>query len=516
MNLAYFMNVKNNIEFDSVPPNPEATIESSRSLGYDLNIAIADIIDNSISAEAKNIWIHYEWLNNETYFSIIDDGNGMLKNELIEAMRLGTISPKNKRDKKDLGRFGLGLKTASFSQCRVLTVKSKKDSLDSLRKWDLNHVSKVNDWQLLRTADNFSQKILDKKLQSLQSGTVVLWQDLDRLITLEDEEEKNKDYFYEKIADLRKYLSMIYHRYLSGSNAIKIFLTPDLNDCDNYKIIGWDPFCISNSHTEEIGSETLIYKKNKISVTPYVLPHHSKFLSKKDHENAGGPNGWNQHQGFFIYRNKRLLLPGGWLGFYKQEDHYKLARIRVDIPNSMDEEWKIGIKKATVFPPDTFKKELKRIAQITREKATKAYRYRGKLDKRGNPEIKKYVWNRTVKTRTGEVKYSINMKHPLINDALNNAKDKKELHDLLNLIAKTVPVETIVQSDRENPDAHTLGSNKSEIDGIEIIDKFEKLLKSLINDGFSEDQAFQTVMSIEPFNIYSKEIYLHKGFKNNE
>ena len=228
MNLAYFMNVKNNIEFDSVPPNPEATIESSRSLGYDLNIAIADIIDNSISAEAKNIWIHYEWLNNQTYFSIIDDGNGMLENQLIEAMRLGTISPKNKRDKKDLGRFGLGLKTASFSQCRVLTVKSKKDSLDSLRKWDLNHVSKVNDWQLLRTADNFSQKILDKKLQSLQSGTVVLWQDLDRLITLEDEEEKNKDYFYEKIADLRKYLSMIYHRYLSGSNAIKIFLTPRL------------------------------------------------------------------------------------------------------------------------------------------------------------------------------------------------------------------------------------------------------------------------------------------------
>ena len=99
MNLGYFMYVKNNIEFDSVPPNPEATIESSRSLGYDLNIAIADIIDNSISAEAKNIWIHYEWLNNQTYFSIIDDGNGMLKDEQIEAMRLGTISPKNERDK---------------------------------------------------------------------------------------------------------------------------------------------------------------------------------------------------------------------------------------------------------------------------------------------------------------------------------------------------------------------------------------------------------------------------------
>ena len=181
---------QNKLDYDNCPPNADATIESIRSLGYDLGIAVSDIIDNSISAGADTIWIYYEWKKADSYISIIDNGKGMQETELIEAMRLGTISPTEKRDEKDLGRFGLGLKTASFSQCRILTVKTKPKSDSYVRKWDLNHVNKVNDWQLLKSTDDSSDKIMKQKLNSLSTGTVVLWQGLDRLITLDDKDEK--------------------------------------------------------------------------------------------------------------------------------------------------------------------------------------------------------------------------------------------------------------------------------------------------------------------------------------
>jgi len=508
----------NNLDYDNCPPNADATIESIRSLGYDLGIAVSDIIDNSISAGADTIWIYYEWKEADSYISIIDNGKGMQETELIEAMRLGTTSPTEERDEKDLGRFGLGLKTASFSQCRILTVSTKQQSGSYIRKWDLNHVNKVNDWQLLKSTDDASEKIMDRKLNTLSTGTVVLWQGLDRLITLDDEDENNQEYFYNKISSLREYLGMIFHRYLTGPKSTKIILSPDCNEDDKeYKIAPWDPFITANSFTVDEGSETLRYKDNKIKVNPYILPHHSKYKTKKDHVNAGGPWGWNRHQGFFIYRNKRLLMPGGWLGFFKQEDHYKLARIQVDISNNMDEEWKIGIKKVTVIPPDIFRKELKRIANITRDAATKAYRYRGKLDKRGNPEVKEFVWKRSLNTRTGEVKYVIDQKHPVIEKYLSEIKDKASFKNILNLIAKTIPVETIVQSDRENPDGHTLGINEAKIDGIPVIDWYEAHMDLFVNKvGLAEEEAFRKLSKVEPFNLYAEEIETIRGLALSE
>ncbi len=509
---------KNTLNFDNCPPNANATIESIRSLGYDLGIAVSDIIDNSISAGADTIWIYYKWDEADSYLLITDNGKGMREKELIEAMRLGTTSPTEERDEKDLGRFGLGLKTASFSQCRILTLKTKQNSDSYIRKWDLNHVHMVNDWQLLKSTDASSEKILDQKISSLTTGTVVLWQGLDRLITLDDEDESNQEYFYKKISDLREYLGMIFHRYLTGLQSIKIILSPECTEDDNkYKIASWDPFITSNSFTLDLGTETLRYKNNKIKVNPYILPHHSKFKAKMEHENAGGPCGWNRHQGFFIYRNRRLLMPGGWFGFFKQEDHYKLARIRVDISNNMDEEWKIGIKKVTAAPPDIFRKEFLRIAKITRDLASKAYRYRGKLDKRGNPEVKEFVWKRSHNTRTGQVRYIIDQKHPVIEKYLSGINDKASFKNILNLIAKTIPVETIVQSDRENPDAHTVGINEAKIDGIPVMEWYDAHMDLFVNQaGMTEEEAFRKLSIIEPFNLYAKEIETRRGLSISE
>src|SRR5579872_5411751 len=127
----------NKPDFDIVAPDASAMIESLRAFGYDLPTAIADLIDNSISAGAKNVWLNFRWNGPDSFISVADDGCGMSRTTLINAMRAGSRSPLDPRTPADLGRFGLGLKTASFSQCRRLTVASKeKKNSTCIRRWD--------------------------------------------------------------------------------------------------------------------------------------------------------------------------------------------------------------------------------------------------------------------------------------------------------------------------------------------------------------------------------------------
>ena len=135
----------------SAIPEASSMIETFRAIGYNIETAIADIIDNSISANSKNIWINFEWKGSKTWLSIKDDGIGMNDAELIQAMRPGSKNPLQERNQKDLGRFGLGLKTASFSQARKLTVISKKADYKSVFwTWDLDFVNKTGNWDLIK------------------------------------------------------------------------------------------------------------------------------------------------------------------------------------------------------------------------------------------------------------------------------------------------------------------------------------------------------------------------------
>ena len=141
-------------EYDDCAPDASAMVESMRAYGYTLSTAIADLVDNSIAAKCKNVWLSFEWGGQNSWISVTDDGKGMSEKVLVNAMRLGSLSPLEERDPSDLGRFGLGLKTASFSQARRLTVISRTRSVqESIRRWDLDHLAQpeVKGWQLLRT-----------------------------------------------------------------------------------------------------------------------------------------------------------------------------------------------------------------------------------------------------------------------------------------------------------------------------------------------------------------------------
>ncbi len=323
-------------------PKPEAMINSLRAFGYDVAMAIADLVDNSVFAQARTITIDYDWNNGKPWVRILDDGKGMSEPQLKEAMRLGSTNPLEVREATDLGRFGLGLKTASFSQCRLLTVKSKTTiSKATVRCWDLDHVQTSKKWELLTTASHTSNLLtgLDEQTQ----GTIALWQKLDRLANDEENpQDSAEEHFLDRFRQVEQYLEMVFHRYLSGEGRINIVV-------GRHVCKPWDPFLMANKFTQEMSNERLA--GGDVIVKPYVLPHVSK-RSLTENTTGAGLYGWNAHQGFYVYRNKRMIIPGGYLDFdFTPEEHFKLCRILVDLPNHLDHEWCIDVRKAVASPP---------------------------------------------------------------------------------------------------------------------------------------------------------------------
>jgi len=491
---------------DHVPPKADSLLESSRSYGYDLKTALADVIDNSITAKAKNIWILHDWDEKQSTIAIVDDGDGMSEDTLREAMRLGSVGPSEEREAGDLGRFGLGLKTASLSQCRRLTVSSKSENVINTRCWDIDHVKATGKWSLQTNHDQDCSKYIDR-LDSFKKGTLVIWQNLDRIISNETEEDDfdPKSEFFKKIDESRNYISMIFHRFLTGPRKINIFLTSiHEKDQKTGAVKAWDPFCIQYGSFNPVDPEKLSVSGTSIKVTPWVLPHKSKYPLTEDFNIAGGPYGWNAHQGFYLYREKRLIIYGSWLNLgYKKEDHYKLCRIAIDMDNSIDHLWKIDVKKSSAEIPDSLKRNLKRLAMTTRQKASEIYRARGEQPRRRNIKTDEFVWLK--KNKSGVPRYKINKKHIVLKDYIESIGKTSELNDLIGLIEKTVPIEQIIMTNNENPDSHILIGNSEDGEFQKYKTLFLKIYKAFIDDGLTKEDAFKKTISKEPFYYYLAE-----------
>ena len=479
---------------DIVQPVASSLAESLRAFGYNFESAVADIIDNSLSAGAKNVWITFSWSGEKTVLSIVDDGSGMLADELTEAMRPGSRSPLENRTTTDLGRFGLGLKTASFSQCRKLTVSSKKKHEASIRCWDLDVINKRKEWYLLGPEDIANTEDYLEKLNGLEAGTSVVWENIDRLCRdLDSASSKHHDKFLETISSLEFHLSMTFHRFLTLPSGPAFFLNGN-------KIKPWDPFMSFHIATQEKPTEHIEYKNHRIAATVFILPHHSK-LTEEEYKLGQGIRGWNDHQGFYIYRNKRLLISGDWLGVGGcKEEHAKLARIRIDLPNTLDHDWHIDVKKSKASPPPTLREEIKRIASKARSEATNIYRHRGKIIKRSSSSDDIVVMWKRIKRR-GKYFYKLNLEYPLIRKVVDSllVSQKKDFKSLLNLIGETVPSPAIAVTHSEEPD--TIGRPfegcTGELKQIGIV-----MLKQLIVLGNNKKQALRKLSAIEPFDSY--------------
>lgn len=241
--------------------------------------------------------------------------------------------------------------------------------------------------------------------------------------------------------------------------------------------------------------------EEKLTVQPYILPHHSK-IDQQKLDLAAGLKGWRSQQGFYIYRSDRLLVAGDWLdlGFQKDE-HYRLARIQIDIPNTLDDSWDIDVKKSRARPPASLKSDFKRIARLTRQRAMEVYRYRGKVVNSGNKEDNAFPWERLVKH--DKVSYTINREHPIVKTVLDNSKEQeKTINALLRILEETVPVQQIWLDSASAPDSQCQSFENTP--PAEVLEVMRQVFQSLCISGLSPEQAKQRLKVMEPFQRFKK------------
>lgn len=471
---------------ETAVPSPKSTVNSYRSFGYNLSTAIADIVDNSISAGADKIYLDFEWKGKDSFLSVMDNGVGMNREELVLAMTPGSKNPEDERPANDLGRFGMGLKTASFSQCRKLTVITKKTDFHVIKRcWDLDFINEINSWILL---DYVSDEKFIKKVDELKSGTLVLWECMDRLVgdTSEENESVEKAFRREMIT-VREHLSLVFHRFIE-KKTLKLFF-------NGVEIEPTNPFLLNLAVKPEMGATEFF---ENAEVTYFILPHMSE-LGKEDYDKSGGSLGWFENQGFYVYRGDRLLVAGDWLGLERKRDYSKLARIAVNFSNVGDFNWNLDIKKSTATPPLSIKGELSRIAKIAVQKSAKIYNWRGQKTLNLDTVVKvEPMWKDEI-TRDGVKKYRINRNHPMVN--LLISKHDGLFLNFLKVVEENVPVELILSNQNEDPSYHEL-EKSTVIPPDELIKLAVELYTIHTSQGVPESLARQQIMGSMPFNQF--------------
>ena len=410
-----------------------------RALGYSFQAAVADVIDNSIAAGATKIELISPPIKDPdtAYLAILDNGHGMNRQELIKAMQLACKNPSQKREDNDLGRFGLGLKTASLSQCRELIVISLKNGAINIASWDLDEIKREQDWTLLlldKEETEFQQII--SQLKKYSSGTAVIWRRFDRLRT---DTGFFETAFREYLSLTAEHLSLVFHRFLEGETKIPR-ISMELNGT---RIKPKDPFIKSSlSSVQNVPIYIRQGKKpdfkDSVVVKSHTLPEQS-MLTESDKKKMGlSGRTLSEDQGFYIYRRGRLIHWGGWLSLRKMTQASKLCRVQVDVPASLDHYWLLDIKKSRAVPPKEVTKELKNFLEHLTE---------GSVKRQTGARNKKVVENSLWQTSVGSDDYSIEINRSSeylaqFSRELTPEQNKK-LSALLTMLELTLPIEWI-------------------------------------------------------------------------
>lgn len=424
------MRHRDDVRTEKVAPRAAALIESLRDIGYSFPAAIADIVDNSITAGASTIEILDNSDAERPAVAVLDDGCGMSEEELREAMRPGTTNPRDQRAARDLGRFGLGLKTASFSQCRRLTVLTRRGEEASARRWDLDTVAARDEWLLEVPADICEVPFSDRLGER---GTLVVWENLDRVTGRIDSGGRR---LTEQLSDAVDHLELVFHRFLAGSSGGRRSVRILLN---GRPLESFDPFHSRHPATIFEPEETFRLAGDTIRIQAVTLPHHQK-VSANDWRRHAGPGGYLRNQGFYVYREDRLIIHGTWFRLAPQAELTKLSRVRVDIPNSLDEHWKIDIKKGSAQLPPSVRDRLKGLAERLGDGSRRAY---GKRGAKLTEERQFPVWRRSQSKN--RISYTIDEEHPAFRALTSRLEPplKEGLRSLAGLIAESLPLDSL-------------------------------------------------------------------------
>ena len=464
------------------PPDASALMTSARSFGnYDLARALSDLLDNSITAEAKSIEITCTYKVADHEIRVRDDGSGMSDEELRNAMRPASINPDEERSKDDLGRFGWGMKSASFSQCKLLTVVTKKHGIYTAASWDLED---IDGWSMSIYSGNEAENLLEEAILG-RTGTEVIWEKCDRL---SEGNSLTQVQFNEIIANTRERLSLVFHRFISGkSGAKKISIS-----INGTPLNALDPFYSNHPATQSFPVEPIpMLDGTKVNMTAYTLPHYSK-LENDEYETLGGEEGYVKNQGFYVYRNNRLIIYGTWFRLAKHGELSKLVRISVDIPNSLDSMWKVTINKSDVQLPSRLRARLKTLVDGFRNNSSQVFRSKGgKI----NESKTKSVWERY--SRNQQIQYRLNRSHPLLK-ALSNVGDvewRSRLNHLFRLIEREIPIDAVFNDASANPQK----LNQSVTDPDKFLEFVRATVPILLADGNSICEVIKQLKVTEPY-----------------
>lgn len=338
-----------NIQEIELLPDPERVIVGLRDTGYEFNTAVADIVDNSIAANASKVqlWLAAD-LKGDIRLLIADNGDGMDRQGLINAMRYGS---KARPSAASLGKYGLGLKTASTAFCKRLSVVSRPDgkTLPIMATWDLYHVAKVNKWTLLlsETCDAEALDLLDTVAPE-HAGTVVLWENVDRLIKdySDPSGKPARKALQAKEDSLRHHLAMVYQRFLDAGDSRAPNVTIELN---GKPVVSWDPFQRGLSELvaeESVDTRLPDGREASFIVRAFILPRREEF---PDDKLASSALLSNERQGIYIYRENRLIHDADWLGLYQKEPHLTLLRVEFSFDHNLDDAFHLDIKKSQII-----------------------------------------------------------------------------------------------------------------------------------------------------------------------
>ena len=465
-------------------PRASTLVESLRDVGYTLQTALADVIDNSITARAKNIQVLADTHAESPAIGVLDDGMGMTEQELFEAMRPGSRSPLEVRETMDLGRFGLGLKTASFSQCRRLTVLTRREEAVSCAVWDLDTVAKRERWIVEIPKDPSKVRWHDSLVGD---GTLVVWEKLDRLVSTSTPSERSD--FVRQLSEAASHIEFVFHRFLSGREGGRVLMSLNGN-----RLTPFDPFHSTHVATQHHPEDFMSLDGRKIRIWPITLPHHEK-VTDDEWQKYAGREGYVSNQGFYLYRNRRLIVHGTWFRLARQMELTKLARVGIDIPNTLDAEWKIDIRKASAQPPPPVRDRLRRIIERMGVPSRRTYTARGERLTEGS---RFPVWTRVQDKN--RISYEINQDHPLIasfSDDLGTEQARR-YDRLLRLVASGLPVEALHVDASASPES--VRSAQIEPDDLEEL--VSSMWDILTNRGLAPVKIRSWMRTAEPFRTH--------------
>ncbi|BBY28110.1 ATP-binding protein [Mycolicibacterium sediminis] len=341
-------------------PSAARLTDSLRDIGYDFSSAIADLVDNSITAEATEVNVVIEFDGEASRVFISDNGRGMTLNGLTEAMRFGS---RRRYGSGDLGRYGLGLKTASLSQGRCLTVVTRTSAgrrVIQTRQLDLDLIAEFDDWLIIEPARN---EIVERARNLLEDGpgTVVIWENLDRVVPMKNSAggwaRRRFETLQQKAAE---HLAMVFHKFLSG----EVGQGPLVITVNGQKLIPWDPFARAEKATQELVEQVFEIEHGDasgvVTLRRYVLPGRDQFSSQAEFDRMSGPLKWNRQQGLYIYRAGRLVQWGGWAAVRSIDEHTKLARASLEFDTDLDEAFNINVAKMRVTVPSELRQMIER------------------------------------------------------------------------------------------------------------------------------------------------------------